>query len=460
VIYTRILLYRFNIIYIYMNNIKLFNNDCLEELKNIEDKSIDLIFVDLPYGQTSCKWDSLIDLELLWKQYKRIRKDTTPIIFTCSTKFGYSLIESNKKEFRYDLVWIKSSPVGFLNSKRMPMKKHEMVYVFYKKCPSEVYSNNIKKYHKHKYLDIERNTKDKNGNVYENDNNKKIMESKYEPSLPNSIIKEKKYDNTIYGDIDMKDFKGRNGKPRYNPPLPNSIIKDDNSYETESLYGKTIINDYTKCGRKDNGSAYNPPLPNSIIKEDIGQKGEVYGKLPKNGACERLYNPPLPNSIIKEDNLISITKNESKDSNTIYGELKIKPPITSGSRYEVPLPNSVIKENPQVVIESDSELYGKIKRTTFKNRQEPNYEPPLPNTILEIASQKKKHSTQKPTGLSDFFIKYYSNEGDIVLDNCMGSGSTGISCINLKRKFIGIEKDEEIFNLAKDRLEKELEKCK
>jgi len=91
----------------------IFNNDCLEEMKNIEDKSIDLIFTDLPYGETSCKWDSCIDLELMWKQFKRIRKDTTPIIFTCSTKFGYSLIESNKKEFRYDLVWVKSSPVGF-----------------------------------------------------------------------------------------------------------------------------------------------------------------------------------------------------------------------------------------------------------------------------------------------------------------------------------------------------------
>ncbi len=80
------------------------------------------------------------------------------------------------------------------------------------------------------------------------------------------------------------------------------------------------------------------------------------------------------------------------------------------------------------------------------------YKPPLPNSILEIKSQKGKHSTQKPTQLSDFFIKYYSNENDLVLDCCMGSGSTGISCKNLNRRFIGIEKDEEIFNIAKDRL--------
>ena len=142
-----------------MNKFNIYNNDCLEEMKNIKDKSIDLIFTDLPYTDsnfgkcTNCKWDTAIDLELMWKQFKRIRKDTTPIIFTCSTKFGYSLIESNKKEFRYDYVWVKSSCTNFLNSKKMRLGKHEMVYVFYKKCPSEVYSNNIKKYHKHKYLD-------------------------------------------------------------------------------------------------------------------------------------------------------------------------------------------------------------------------------------------------------------------------------------------------------------------
>ena len=82
---------------------ELYNEDCLERLKKILDKSIDLIFNDLPYGQTACKWDSLIDLDELWKQYKRIRKDTTPIFFTCSTKFGHSLISANQKEFRYEI---------------------------------------------------------------------------------------------------------------------------------------------------------------------------------------------------------------------------------------------------------------------------------------------------------------------------------------------------------------------
>ena len=303
-------------------NINIFNNDCLEEMKNIEDKSIDLIFTDLPYGETNCSWDSCLDLDLMWKQFKRIRKDTTPIIFTCSTKFGYSLIESNKKEFRYDMIWIKGdtgyccekcnyekkpkiSKTGFLNSKRLPLKSHEMIYIFYKKCPSETYGNNIKKYHKHKFL--------------ENDNKR-----------PTDTYKN---NSDLYGKIDRPDFKRKNNESMYNPPLPNSILKEDN-----------------------------------------------------------------------------------KDYDTLYGNINIP------------------------------------KHKEDKKNDRSRWNPPLPNSILEISSQKGKHSTQKPTQLSDFFIKYYSNENDIVLDCCMGSGSTGLSCKNLNRRFIGIEKNEEIFNIAKDRL--------
>ena len=242
---------------------ELYNEDCLERLKKIPDKSIDLIFNDLPYGQTSCKWDSLIDIDELWKEYKRIRKDTTPIFFTCSTKFGHSLISSNMKEFRYDLVWVKSSPCGFLNAKKMPMKKHEMIYVFYKKLPLYDLSS-----HTHKFL-----------------------------------------------------------------------------------------------------------------KEDITTNNDV------------------------------------------------------------------------VIYTSNSETYGNIPRPDFNGRKgQPRYEPPLPNSILEISSQRGKHSTQKPDALMEWILKYYSKENDIVLDPTMGSGSMGVACKKMNRKFIGIEKDEEIFKIAKERL--------
>ena len=111
----------------------LFHGDCLEEMKNIDDNSVDLIFCDLPYGQISCEWDKKINLNDFWIQIMRIKKLNTPIFFTTTTKFGVDLITSAPKKcpFRYDLVWIKSSAAGFLSAKKMPMRKHEMVYCFY-----------------------------------------------------------------------------------------------------------------------------------------------------------------------------------------------------------------------------------------------------------------------------------------------------------------------------------------
>ena len=125
---------------------KLLNGDCLEKLKELEPKSVDLVFCDLPYGQTNCEWDNKINLIDLWKELKRISKPTTPFFFTCSTKFGYELIKSNEKWFKYDLVWEKSAPCGFLSAKKMPMRKHEMIYLFCKKSPLYDISS-----HNHKY---------------------------------------------------------------------------------------------------------------------------------------------------------------------------------------------------------------------------------------------------------------------------------------------------------------------
>ena len=135
----------------------LLNGECLEELKDIQDKSVDLIFCDLPYGQTSCKWDCLIDLDKLWIEFMRIKKLNTPIIMTCTTKFGVSLINSCPKKcpFRYDLVWCKSAPAGFLSAKKMPMRKHEMIYVFYEKLPFYDLSS-----HKHKFIKEDKGTID------------------------------------------------------------------------------------------------------------------------------------------------------------------------------------------------------------------------------------------------------------------------------------------------------------
>lgn len=144
----------------------LYLGDCLEKMKSIADKSIELIICDLPFGCLTggggkekakrnerfgfingentntiiksdiiggCSWDIKINLNEFWKQIKRIRKDDhTPCLMFCNTKYGYELIKSNEKEFRYDLVWSKSNAVGFLSANKKPMSSHEMIYVFSK----------------------------------------------------------------------------------------------------------------------------------------------------------------------------------------------------------------------------------------------------------------------------------------------------------------------------------------
>ena len=114
----------------------LIQGDCLEKLKDIEENSVDCFICDLPYGTTTCKWDKKIDLDELWKEMKRISKnDNTPYFFFCDMRLAVELINSNPKWFRYDLVIQKTRCVGFLNSYRMPMREHELLLVFYKKCP-------------------------------------------------------------------------------------------------------------------------------------------------------------------------------------------------------------------------------------------------------------------------------------------------------------------------------------
>lgn len=135
-------------------SIRILKGDCLEVMKTLPDASIDLFLCDLPYGCLSgraigkaaedkklwsgasdgCSWDVKIDLEKFWKEVERLMKtEHTPIIHFCSTAFGHDLISSKKSWFRYDLVWSKSNAVGFLCANKMPMRSHEMIYVFSKK---------------------------------------------------------------------------------------------------------------------------------------------------------------------------------------------------------------------------------------------------------------------------------------------------------------------------------------
>ena len=350
----------------------LRNGDCLEILKDIPSKSVDLVFADLPYGQVNCKWDCKIDLELLWKELLRIAKsDTTPFFFTCTTKFGYELISSNKKMFKYDLVWAKTNPCGFLQAKKQPMRKHEMVYVFYKKQPAYDISS-----HKHKFKKEE----------------------------TTEVVKDDSCD-LIYGknaNFGKKHYTSQERSSNvYNPPLPVSVIKEEHN-------SNPILNS-KNYGTKDRKT------PLKQFGTQTGNKG---------------YDPPLPVSVIKEEQVYI----ENKKFNTLYGDLNIPDPRRNGKsvrepRYEPPLPVSVIKE-------------------------EDDYDPSLPHSLLEIKSIRlKQHSTAKPPDLMKWILKYYTKEGDMVLDPTMGSNPMGLACKEMNRNYIGIEKDPDIYKFACSRVE-------
>lgn len=113
-------------------SIRTREGDCLELMKDIKDKSINMILCDLPYGTTNCKWDSIIDLNKLWVQYERIIKDEGVIVLTAQTPFDKVLGCSNLKLLKYEWIWEKTNATGHLNSKKMPMKAHENILVFYK----------------------------------------------------------------------------------------------------------------------------------------------------------------------------------------------------------------------------------------------------------------------------------------------------------------------------------------
>ena len=116
--------------------VDLKQGDCLEVMKNIPDGSVDMILCDLPYGITRCKWDTVIQFEPLWAQYKRIAKNNAAIVLFGSGLFTAKLIMSNAKMFRYDLVWEKETGTDYLNANIKPMKRHENICVFYQHKPT------------------------------------------------------------------------------------------------------------------------------------------------------------------------------------------------------------------------------------------------------------------------------------------------------------------------------------
>lgn len=237
---------------------ELINGDCLIEMKNIADKSVNMILCDLPYGTTACKWDTIIPFEPLWEQYKRIIKDNGAIVLTASQPFTSALVMSNPKMFRHEWIWEKQKASNFVSMSYSPAKYHENIIVF-----------SIKK-------------------VKFNPQKWKVSEDK---------IDKRKTRNKHY-------------------------------VKKESHVGNLIRTRY----------------------------------------------------------------------------------VDDGTRF----PKSII--------------------------------------VLNKKTNGNLHPTQKPVALMEYLIKTYTNENDLVLDNCMGSGTTGVACKNLNRDFIGIELDKEYFKIAKERI--------
>jgi len=302
---------------------ELIQGDCLIELKKIKDKSIDFVYLDLPYGQTGCAWDVKIDHHALWVELKRIAKtDRTPFFFSCTTKFGFELYNTAPKGwFRWDLVWEKNRAAGFLNAYKLPMRKHEMVYCFAKKTPE------------------------------------------YDVSSHSEYIEQGEY------------------------------------IRNKGLYGKK--NKKHKC------KSHKDPLPTSVL-------------------------PP------------------QEDHELVYCFAKKTPEYDVSSHSEYTEETGRNKEHK-------IETYGKKGQKCVNSK---THKDPLPTSVLDIPSswckfkldEKVNHRTAKPIKLMEFLLKYWSKEGDTILDPTAGSGSMGIACKNMNRKFIGIEKDPEIFKIMEDRI--------
>ena len=339
--------------------ISLTNGDCLKLMKNLPDKSVDLFICDLPYGETNCKWDSVIDLEEFWKEFKRLRKSKkTACIHFCSTKFGYTLIKSNEKMFKMDMVWKKRNKTGGLQSRHRPMRNHEMVYFFYEQAPK-----------------------------YNRDTYHKRIQAKKE----HNIEKE----NITMG----KTSKHRKSEICFDPPNPASVVEEADANKA------TIYKDKVK-GNKD----------------PLGMDAE-FKKIP----FKLQFEPPNPASVIEEEtNYMGKTKKQVLNSRSENGKKHL-------ATFDPPNPASVVEEDLIEPAEDEP-------KSMFESKK--------------VFIGKRHHQTEKPLDILEFFIKYWSDEGQTILDPTMGSGSTGVACKTLKRNFIGYEMDEKIFKVAETRIDK------
>ena len=315
-----------------------YHGDCLVEINKIADKSVDMILCDLPYGTTNNYWDTLINLPMLWAEYKRCIKDNCPIILTSSQPFTTMLISSNIKAFRHNWYWIKSRATGFQRVSIEPLRSVEDVSVFYEERPyDEVETSDL------------------------------MIELKSELKL----LVEK-------SGLNLKELNSRCGF-------------EASGYLRKSSSWKNVIPTEQKLQKLSEVLLFDYDI---FLKKVKIAEASVINK-------RRTFNPQGLTACAKS--------NKRGRTGTNWQEMK-------QNEYEVMYEN-------------------------------------YPTNILEIASEAATlHPTQKPVELMEYLIKTYTNEGETVLDNCMGSGTTGVACKKTGRHFIGIEKDEKYFDIAVSRV--------
>jgi DNA modification methylase len=539
-----------------MTNYKIFNDDCFNVFPNIKDKTINLFLLDLPYAQTACKWDSLIDLDKMWEQIKRTMKSNAVVVFFCTTKFGNTLINSNPKWFRYDLVWEKSKKVGFLSANKMPLRKHEMVYIFSDACNDDIeitrykelreYANKVLKYIGKSKKDIikelglgldrffriknsqfripNKNNYEKLTELYNLDKmegylNYELLEKKYkeesETTYNSQKIEGKPY-KTKGGDIESYyreegvkyKLKGIENKGERHPT---SILQFEDNHEMVYIFSDACNDDIEITRNKELREyakkvlKYIGKSKKDIIKE-LGQGLDHFFRIKSSQ-----FGIPIKENYEKLTELYNLDKMEGylnyellekkykEESETTYNSQKIegKPYKVNDRKCEIYSGNEIIKGyenkgdrhphsilkfednhemvyifkkeggtyNPQM---EEGEAYKKkCKRSggcygelneNFTTVNKENKGDRYPTTILKFNNPVKSlHRTQKPTDLLEWLIKSYSNENDMVCDFTMGSGSTGIACLNTKRQFLGVERDKDIFKVAEVRLKAHLD---
>ena len=400
-------------------SINLHHGECLEWMKSLPDKSVDLFLCDLPYGETNCGWDTLIDMTEFWKQFKRIRKSkASACIHFCSTRFGYSLIKSWEKGYRMDLVWHKRNKTGGLSSRYRPMRNHEMVYFFSEKSPKY----NRDKYHKRKqifnyetkkYEDAVANFEGVSyqDKITEKHKNKEVLtepglfykdeyhiKGGYEPTQPGSVI-------PLVEEADATNTKKKKKKlKKPNKKMDRTNFKQTPGFQNSELYGH--LERSQDINAKPTLALYEPTNPGSVIdpcSNHVNQEKSIHGWDATNADAKCYaphFDPPLPASIITD---YDPHLNEDIDIYDIISEGE--------------------DDEPKTIFKSTKCFIGK-----------------------------RNHQTEKPIEILEWLLKYWTDEGDVVLDPTMGSGSTGVACKRLGREFYGCEMTEKYYAVAEKRI--------